>query len=453
MSSQRSVVESHGIDLALPREEAPEAPVDARRTILFGLFLVFGILGGFAVWAAVTPLASAVVAHGTVVVESTRREVQHLDGGIVAAVYVREGDRVEAGQRLLSLDPTRPRANLEVLQAQEIALLAQAARLRAEQLGLAEIAFPAELVRLAGRDPRAEEAMAAQRALFVARRDAYVGQVEILRQRIAQLRAQIEGLRLQQAAAARQAALLSEEIDGTVRLERQGFAPRTRLLAMERELARYRSDEAEHMGAIARAEQAIGETELQIVQTRRQIVEEASRLLQDTLNQLREVRERLIAARDQVDRLDILAPVSGRVVGLQVPAAGGVIQPGRTILAIVPDDDELIIEARVATHDIEGIVPGARAVVHFTALPQRTLPTLTGEVIMVGADALIDEMTRLPYYKVRVRVDHDSLAKIADHRLVPGMPADVVLTRGERTVLAYLVDPLAPFLLRAFRER
>ena len=446
-------MDATAIELSASPPKTDDAPTDARRVILIGFALVVGVVGGFAAWAAMTPLASAVVAPGVVVAESHRREVQHLDGGIVAAVHVREGDRVEAGQRLISLDPTRPRANLEVLQAQEMALLAQAARLRAEQLGAEDIAFPEELLRQAERDPRAAEAIGGQRALFEARREAYLGQVEILRQRIAQLRAQIAGLRLQQAAAARQAELIEEELGGARTLERQGFSPRTRLLALERELARFRSDEAEHLGAAARAEQAIGETELQIVQTRRQIVEEASRQLQETLAQLREARERLIAARDLVERLDILSPIAGRVVGLQVTSAGGVIAPGRTILSIVPEEDELIVEARVPTHQIEGITVGAEGVVHFTALPQRTLPMLKGRVVLVGADALPDEATRMPYYLVRVRVNPDSLASIADRRLLPGMPADVVLHRGERTVLEYLVDPLAPFLLRAFRER
>ncbi len=433
--------------------DAPAPPVETRRVILIGLFLVFGVLGGFFTWAALTPIASAVIAPGTVVVESNRREVQHLDGGIVAAVHVREGDQVEAGQVLISLDPTRPRANLEVLQNQEISLLALTSRLRAEQLGLEEIEFPGELVRLAESDLRAREAVAAQRAVFQARREAFVGQVEILNQRIAQLRAQIEGLRLQQSAANRQAQLIEEEIAGMNRLERQGFAPRNRILAMERELARYRSDEAEHMGAAARAEQAIGETELQILQTRRQIVEEASRQLQETLAQLREVRERLVAARDQVSRLDIVAPIAGRIVGLQITAPGGVVSPGRTLLAIVPHDDELVIEAAVQTKDIESVAVGAKAMIHFTALPQRTLPMLTGTVTMVGADKMVDERTGMPFYRVRIRADDESLAKIADRRLVPGMPADAVIATGERTVLQYLVDPILPFLINSFRER
>ena len=338
-------------------------------------------------------------------------------------------------------------------QNHEISLLALASRLRTEQLGLAEIDFPEELVRLAESDLRAREAIAAQRAVFQARREAFVGQVEILNQRIAQLRAQIEGLRLQQSAANRQAQLIEEEIAGMNRRERQGFSPRNRILAMERELARYRSDEAEHMGAAARAEQAIGETELQILQTRRQMVEEASRQLQETLAQLREVRERLVAARDQVSRLDIVAPIARRIVGLQITAPGGVVSPGRTLLAIVPHDDELVIEAAVQTKDIESVAVGAKAMIHFTALPQRTLPMLTGTVTMVGADKMVDERTGMPFYRVRIRADDESLAKIADRRLVPGIPADAVIATGERTVLQYLVDSILSVLITSFRKR
>lgn len=447
---------SHAADIVL--REPPDAlsaapPVQTRPTILAGVFVIFGMIGGFFAWAALTPIASAVVAHGTVVVESTRREIQHLDGGIVAAVHVREGDFVAAGQRLITLDPTRPRANLEVLQNQEMSLIALIARLRAEQLGRDSVEFPSVLLSAADSDHRAREVIDSQLALFRARREALTGQIEILGQRIAQLRAQLEGLRLQQAAAARQAHLIEEEIAGLRNLERQGFAPRNRILAMERELARYRSEEAEHMGNAARTEQAIGETELQILQARRQAVEEASRLLQDALAQLRDVRERLAAARDVVDRLEIVAPIDGRIVGLQVTAAGGVVQPGRTLLTIVPEHDELVVEAHIPTQNIESVFVDAESVIHFTALPQRTLPMLKGRVVMVSADKLVDERSGIPYYRARIKVDQDSLAKIADRRLVPGMPADVVITGSERSVLQYLVDPLLPALLRTFRER
>jgi len=431
----------------------PAPPTSARAPIMAGLFLIVLVLGGFLAWAATTPIASAVVAPGTVVVQSHRREIQHLDGGQVAAVNVREGERVEAGQLLIALEPTRVRANLEVLQNQEFGLLAQIGRLRAEQLGADEVLIDEALRRRADADERAREALAGQQALFRARLEAYLGQVSILRQRKAQLEAQIGGFRLQKEAAERQANLIEQEIAGISQLERQGFAPRNRLLALERELARYRGDEAEHIGAIARAEQAIGETELQIIQANRARVEEASRQLLEAETQLRELRERLVAARDQLERLDILAPVAGRIVGLQVTNAGGVIQPGRTILSIVPEDDELVVEAAIETRDIESVVEGAKVTIHFTALPQRTLPMLTGTVRSVGADQLVNERSGIPYYKVIIAVDAESREKIVDRRLVPGMPAEVVIATGEKTVLSYLLDPLAPFFLRTFRER
>jgi len=442
------------IDLGPKPETAdPDIPISTRGPILAGLFLIFGLLGGATAWAIVTPIASAVVAHGTVVVESHRRDIQHLDGGLVAAVHVREGDAVAAGQTLISLDPTRVRTNLEVLRNQELALLASLARLRAEQLGRDELVMSDTVAgRLRG-DARGRDALESQQALFRARRDAHEGQIAILRQRIAQLRAQIEGFTLQRQAAARQAALIEEEIAGISRLERQGFAPRNRILAMERELARYRGDEAEHIGNIARSEQAIGETELQIIQANRTRVEEASRQLLETENQLREVRERLVAAEDQMSRLEIVAPIAGRIVGLQVTNAGAVIQPGRTIMSIVPEDDELVIEAMVETHQIESVVEGAEVVVHFTALPQRTLPMLTGRVRTVGADQIVHERTGIPFYRVLVTVDEASRAMIADRRLLPGMPADVVIATGGKTVMAYLLDPLAPLWMRTFRER
>ncbi len=456
-SSSRALaapIEGTAIDLGIrPEPVEADIPMSTRRPILAGLFLIFGLLGGATAWAIVTPIASAVVAHGTVVVESHRRDIQHLDGGLVAAVYVREGDAVTAGQTLISLDPTRVRANLEVLRNQELALLASLARLRAEQFGRDELALSEPAAERLTLDPRGRDVLEGQRALFQARRDAHEGQIAILRQRIAQLRAQIHGFTLQREAAARQAALIEEEIAGISRLERQGFAPRNRILAMERELARLRGEEAEHIGNIARAEQAIGEAELQIIQATRTRVEEASRQLLETENQIRETRERLVALEDQISRLEIVAPISGRIVGLQVTNAGAVIQPGRTIMSIVPEDDELVIEAAVETHQIESVIEGAEVVIHFTALPQRTLPMLTGRVRMVGADQIVHERTGMPFYRVLITVDEASRAKIADRRLLPGMPADVVIATGGRTVMSYLLDPLAPLWMRMFRER
>jgi HlyD family type I secretion membrane fusion protein len=456
-SSSRALaapIEGTAIDLGIrPEPVEADIPMSTRGPILAGLFLIFGLLGGATAWAIVTPIASAVVAHGTVVVESHRRDIQHLDGGLVAAVYVREGDAVTAGQTLISLDPTRVRANLEVLRNQELALLASLARLRAEQLGRDELVMSDTVAGQLRGDARGRDALESQQALFRARRDAHEGQIAILRQRIAQLRAQIEGFTLQRQAAARQAALIEEEIAGISRLERQGFAPRNRILAMERELARYRGDEAEHIGNIARSEQAIGEAELQIIQATRTRVEEASRQLLETENQIRETRERLVALEDQISRLEIVAPISGRIVGLQVTNAGAVIQPGRTIMSIVPEDDELVIEAAVETHQIESVIEGAEVVIHFTALPQRTLPMLTGRVRMVGADQIVHERTGMPFYRVLITVDEASRAKIADRRLLPGMPADVVIATGGRTVMSYLLNPLAPLWMRMFRER
>lgn len=438
---------------AQPGPPADELSASVRGPVLAGLIIVLGLVGGSAAWALLAPLNSAVIATATLVVESHRRDVQHLEGGIVRSLHVRDGAEVQAGDVLITLDPTRAQAPLLILRAAADAHRVLLARLRAEEAGAQVMELEADLLERLPTDPALAEAVQGQQAIFEARRAARNGQTEVLQQRISQLEMQITGLAAQERARQRQIVLIQDELNGVNDLLRSGFAPRTRALALERELARMQGEQGEYLSTVARTRQQIGETQLQILQIDRAFREEVAKALQETQNTLRETQERLLASADVVRHLEIRAPVSGTVVGLTMHTVGGVLPPGRVLMQIVPERDTLIIEGQVQPQDIEAIQEGQQALIRFTALSQRNLPNLTGLVTLVSADRFTDERTGLPYYKVRVAPDEASLAAVADRRLMPGMPAEVTITTGERTAARYLVDPLLDVLRVSMRER
>ena len=449
-----------------PQNEAPSLPLSVRSQqaadepsgsvrgpVLAGLIIVLGLLGGSTAWALLAPLNSAVIAPATLVVESNRRDVQHLDGGIVRSLHVREGAEVQAGDVLITLDPTRAQAPLLILSAAIDANRVLMARLRAEDTGVQAMTLEPDLVERVGTDSALADVVRGQQALFEARRDARNGQIEVLQQRVGQLEIQITGLEAQERARQRQIALVQDELDGVNELLRNGFAPRIRALALQRELAKLQGEQGEYLSTVARTRQQIGEAQLQILQVDRTFREEVAKVMQDTQNTLRENQERLAASQDVVRHLEIRAPISGTVVGLTVHTVGGVLPPGRVLMQIVPERDTLIIEGQVQPQDIEALQEGQEALIRFTALLQRNLPNLTGRVTLISADRVTDERSGIPYYKVRVAPDEASLAAVADRRLIPGMPAEVTITTGTRTAARYLVDPLLDVLRASMRER
>ena len=433
--------------------ETPSASTAVSGPIGLGLFTLVVLVGGFLAWALLSPLNSAVLGAGSIVVETNRRDVQHLEGGIIREIHVRDGVEVRAGDVLITLDPTRAQAALQIVRGQMDANRVLLARLRAEVEGAPAIAFDADLVHRAEGDRDLRDIMLGQQQIFAARRASTDGQIAVLRQRIAQIETQIQGQEAQERSRIRQMSLIQQEMDGVNELLRGGFAPRTRALALSRELARLQGEQGEYLSGVARSRQQIGEAQLQILQVERSFQEEVTRALQDTQNTLREQQERLVANQDIVRHLEVRAPVSGTVVGLTVFTAGGVVQPGRTLMQIVPHGDSLLVEAQIAAQDVEVIHEGQQAMIRFPALPQRTLPMLTGEILHVSADRLTDERTGMPFYKVRVRPDEASLQKIAERRLVPGMPAEVTIATGQRTAARYLIEPLWDALRKAMRER
>jgi HlyD family secretion protein/epimerase transport system membrane fusion protein len=391
--------------------------------------------------------------QGVLVVESSRRDVAHLEGGIVRQIHVRDGAEVKEGDLLLSLDPVRATAALQIIRGQIDGSLILLARLRAEISESPTIEVDEDILERARSNRDLADLIRGQREIFNARRMSMDGQVAVLRQRIQQLNSQIEGYTAQEQARLRQIRFLQDELNGVNELLRQGFAPRTRALALSRDLARLQGEQGEYVSTVARTHQQIGETELQILQVERSFKEEVAKLLQDTQNTIREQQERLIANQDIVRHLEIRAPAAGIVVGSTVFTTEGVVAPGRTLMQIVPTGDNLIIEAQLAVQDIEIVYEGLMAQIRFPALPQRTLPTLTGHVIHVSADRMTDERTGQSYFKARLRPDAESLEKIVERRLVAGMPAEVSIATGQRTAGRYLLDPFIDAVRRSMRER
>ena len=436
----------------VPAQGAPLMP-ELRHQIRAGALVIGLFFGGLGWWAATAPLAGAAIAPGVISPDGSRRTVQHLEGGIIRAILVDDGSVVRAGDPLIVLEDVQARAGFDVLQTRFHTLAATQARLLAEQAGAASVRFPEWLIHAATDDATALEAMVAQRAMFDARAQALDERKAILRRRIEQLREEIAGLQAQIRADGRQIALIDEEITDVEELYRKGLERKSRLLALKRARTAIEGDRAERRARIARAEQAIGETDLQIIAQDTAMLEAINEEASAVQFELAEVEQRLAASRDVLERTLITAPTGGTVVQLRFRTHGGVIRPGEPVLEIVPRDEELLVDARVAPIDIDVVRPGLPARVVLPAFQQRHMPQIAGRVRRVSADAIADPQTGARYFEVQVEVDRAGLAALEPEiRLAPGMPAEVYITTGERTVLDYLLSPLYDSLRRAFRE-
>lgn len=432
-----------------PRKTA--IPLRYGRVIGAGIVVVALLFGGFGTWALTADLASAVLASGIVTVDGKRKQVQHQEGGTVKALLVSDGDRVEMGQPLVLLDETRPQAVYRMTKASHDAALMRQARLAAERDTATDVPVPAELVDVQDA-PEVAELIAGQRALFAARRESLNGTIEILIQREAQLDREIVGLAAQEKSKARQLELVRDELDGQQQLFSQGLSPKTRVLALEREQARLEGERGELIADIARTEKAIGETRMEVLQRKREFRESVESELRTTQQELFDLRERMVATKDVLDRIVVRAPASGVVVGLDVNTIGGVIAPGETILEIVPDSKELVVEARVSPLDVDSLRIGQPAEVRFTAFRQQTTPLLEGSFVYVSADVMLDERSGQSHYVVRVQVPEDEVRRLGELELVPGMPAEVAIKTGDQRPVDYLVQPIVQSIDRAWRE-
>lgn len=426
----------------------------ARAARLLGLAAALLFFGAFGVWSWYAPLASAAVAPGVVNPDGSRKTVQHLEGGIVRTIHVREGDRVAKGDTLVTLENVRALARFDELRERQIFLLATEARLRAEQAGatVPDFVFPDDLA--AERPDQIAAARAGQKALFDDRRETQAARERILASRVDQLREEIIGLKEVIAAQDGQLALLVQEIDVMQGLYDQKLQRLAPLLALKRQEADLTAEQASHRANIARLEQQIGETELQLHATRQQNREAVSTELADIRAELATIRSQLPERADALARTTVTAPIAGQVLNLRVTTeTGGILKPGGEILDIVPDDGALIIEARLRPQDIDTVYSGMQARVILTAYTQRNLPQIFGTLRNVSADRLVDERTGEPYFLAQVHVPAGALDEIpGEIEMVAGMPADVMILTGERTVFDFVLKPFADSLRLSFRE-
>lgn len=411
--------------------------------------VVFAGGGG---WAATAPLRSAVIAPGVVTVDLGRRTLQHLEGGILRTIAVREGETVRAGQVLIELDAVAARSRLAALTARLRALAATEARLEAERAEAPDIVF-AHPALADATDPAVAALRAAERRHLQAVREDRANREAILAQRLAQIERQIDGYRAQRAALARQNALVGDEVAAVRGLVAQGLAVKPRQLALEREQARLLGEVGDLTARIALAEEAIGETRLEILNLRLDRLPQIDATLSEVRAERIAAEEALTEAADALRRTTLTAPVDGTVLGLRFTTPGGVVGPGEALLDLVPTHEPLVIAARVSPHDIDAVRQGQGVTIRFPALPARHQMRLEGTVTRIAADALTDSAGGAPYFGVQVTVAPQALAAtLPGEALHPGLPAEVSIATGERTVLGVLLDPLARTLERGLRE-
>jgi HlyD family secretion protein len=422
-----------------------------RRHTVLALSSVFFLVGGLGGWAAVTELSGAVVAPGSVVVDSHVKKVQHPTGGVVGEILARDGDRVRAGEVVMRLDETVAKANLSMVAKSLDELYARQARLEAERDGLTAIVFAAGLI-----DRMAETEVAAllegEQRLFTNRREARAGQKAQLQERIAQLQEQIDGLSLQAQAKADEIRLIQDELTGVQELWKKNLVPITRVTALKREETRLRGERGQLISSVAQAKGRISETALQILQIEQDLRSEVSKELREGQAKIAELVERKVAAQDQLRRIDLRAPQDGVVHQSTVHTVGGVINAGEPLMLIVPEADELSIEVKVSPQDIDQLAPGQETVLRLSAFNQRTTPELKGKVSLIAADLVVDPRTGAQHYPVRIAFADGERERLGAAKLVPGMPVESFIQTHARTVFSYLTKPLTDNLTRAFRE-
>jgi HlyD family secretion protein len=423
-----------------------------RLHLVAGLAVVAVLAGGLGGWASTQQISGALIAPGQIVVESNVKKVQHPTGGVVGELRARDGDVVKNGDIVVRLDDTVTKANLAIVTKNLDAALARAARLEAEQRGLDKIKFPPQLTDRAA-DPEVAAVIASESKLFDVRVTGRAGQKAQLSERIRQLKEEIEGLSAQERAKEQEIALVQQELSGVRDLYEKRLVQISRLTTLERDAARLNGERAQYVAARAQAKGKITETELQIIQVDRDVVSEVSKDLRETNDKIGELIERKVTAEDQLRRIDIRAPQDGIVEQSTVHTVGGVITAGDAIMLIVPQTDDLQVEAKVNPQDIDKLQVGQKTLLRLSAFNQRTTPELNGFVSRVSPDVTTEQRTGQSYYTIRVSMPPQEIARLGDVKLIPGMPVEAFVQTGERTLISYLMKPLSDQLMRTFREK
>lgn len=412
------------------------------------ILLAFGGLGG---WAMTAPLDSAVIAGGVLSVESSKKIVQHYEGGIVKEILVEDSDSVKSGDVLVRLSEVQSQANAAMVQTRLDIALAEAARLAAERSNADDLEFPDSLK--SAEDMRIRFAMQAQRNLFMDRKSVRDSQIKILDSKTQQLKQQISGLELQRDAAKKEIELIADEVTRLKQGQDKGVVSTNRLSSLLREEAQLTGSYGRLISEIARVSEGIGETEFEIVRIRQSFSERAATELKDVRQELAELEERQVVTADVLERTEIRAEVDGVVQNLQIHTIGGVIKPGEPIMEIVPSDDNIVINANIRTLDIDNIYADMEAEVRLSAFTNRLLPSIFGKVEYLSPDTIQPKNpNQEPYYLARIVVAESEIPEEMKGKLTPGMPAEIIIPTGERTVVDYLIAPLENAVRKSLRE-
>jgi HlyD family secretion protein len=431
---------------------ARDSQASIRRHIIAGSVIVGVLAIGLGGWASTAEISGALIAQGSIVVDSNIKKVQHPTGGVVGEVRVHDGDRVKAGDILIRLDETVTRANLAIVTKSLIELYSRKARLGAERDGVETVAMPPELKDQAD-DPDVKAALDSERKLFDLRRTARLGQKDQLRERIKQLQEQISGLVAQQDAKSKEISFVDQELSGVRELWQKNLVQLNRLTSLERDEARVEGERGQLVASAAEAKGRIAEIQLQILNIDQESSSDVAKELRETDSKIGEAVERKVTAEDQLKRIDIRAPQDGVVFQSTANTVGGVITAGDPIMMIVPESDKLSVEVKVEPKDIDQVAIGQPVVLRFSAFNQRTTPELNGSVTRIGADTSNDQRTGQSYYLVRIGIEPDELNRLGPVKLTPGMPVESFIQTGERTLVSYLVKPLHDQLMRSMREK
>lgn len=425
----------------------------ARGPMMLGILTLIALVGGFGTWSVFTQISGAVIATGQLEVDRNRQVVQHPDGGVVAEIDVREGDRVEAGQLLIRLDDTQLRSQLAITEGELFELMSRRGRLEAERDNREEVVFDPLLVEVAQSKPSVAELMEGQARLAVARRESMANEIEQLRKRSGQITSQIEGIDAQARAQDEQIALIEKELQDQKSLLERGLAQASRVSSLSREAAQLLGSRGDLTAQRAQAEGRITEIEIEILKLRTARREEAISSLRDIQYRELEMREQRAAVLEQLARLDVRAPVSGIVYGLQVFAERSVIRSADPILYVVPQDRPLIIAARIEPIHIEQLQVNQGVTLRFSAFDQRTTPELEGHVTQISADAFTDQNSGISYYRAEIILDEGQAELLPEGaNLIPGMPVEAFFRTHDRTPMAYFTKPFTDYFAKAFRE-